>query len=888
VVDNYDRKVKSTGNIRKTFVRKNVDTNKIKVQYNGFVDCLSIWFLKTFPTFKGRVVNRIPIPKDLPLVDYPKYFKYNLCYNFSKYQSQEMPEGDISWRFDILSVLTKEAKLRVKTLLTSTKKKTKRNVFLWNLLQCKVNAAKVPQEFILAGYQKHAKQMSLPAPPISENLRNEIQEFIKPYISLVKRNYSSKTKFPSNHATSCTKRSDGGLRSSLVGNLVPDSYLSPVRDRTEPVVIHLEGPPGSGKSRLVRKLCQRIGARFGLIGEISAFTYYRSAAAKHWDGYRGQLITVIDDVGFQASKSGAPSDVAELIQLVSECDVVLPMAKLHEKGQLFRSHFLILTSNCLRKQGCHTHWFTEPAALSRRISPTTYMYPDGKMESFTFTGNDNSNFPRWEKLGSRSTSQIVEESIQKFLLLHQEEGKRDVVQTIVEPSLEGPGLAIRWNAHHKYTLDDNYVVACAIAEPLKVRMITKPSKYTYALKPLQLAMFKSLQKWKCFEPCWNPSYDLSQLGPLDSKKVLLSGDYTAATDELNFNVSQIVIDELCKVFKDDEFIHSLIKWEGKQHIVSYPEWTRIPDTLQANGQLMGSLLSFPILCIVNAFTMCKATNTSLDDVPAVFHGDDIAAQVTEQQIDLWKSVAAEVGLQLSVGKNYVAKEFISIDSQLFCKKDQQLVKEVTGKFKLLKNDDINCIPEALSQGFTKDIVRKFQHTKLSKSIRSIDVPKNLGGLGANGTPSRPMTLQDKVIYFTMFQGKSKVKQLSDGIVQLPKEVARFLSLGSAQLIPEEHEISEFQLNCKVKKNIYRYNKDKSFQILIDRIDESSRPLDALKSEIVYCKNFTVHDLQSFSDSLGSFGKHRLIKSNKKIDDGAIHRLSLSLRQKTKPKSRLCD
>lgn len=835
------------------------------------------------------------------LIEYPKWFKTMLCSNFSKYMRQEMPET--KFRFvDIKEVLTRPAYLQFRTLISRKDSSSKKMTLMWNLLQCKTLANTVPQSFIKDAYNKHSKQMTLKPEEITEDLRKEISNFVLPYVRNVRKLYKNRTRLPTNHATYSKKRSEGGLMEDLKSHLSHNTFLREYKcERFDPVVIHLSGKPGVGKSHSIEEICKRIGAEFGYnTRDFRTFSYYRSAATKHWDGYQNQLITIIDDIGFETpTRDSIQDSLNELLQLCSDCDYVLPMASLSDKGKKFTSKFLILTSNLLEN---HTYGeaFACKDALFRRISPTYKMLKtkNGQLRIYKEVyqwsqGEENtSNYKLeantegiWCQEGLCGFNHIIQQAIQTYLKRNSKFDNRMIVQEIEAEDETGPGYALRWD---KPQLKVNQVMTHAIAEPLKVRMITKPQSISYALKPLQLAMHEALKKHSCFEPCWNPKYNLDQCGSPEKGKVFLSGDYTAATDELNFNVSQIVIELLAEEFKDDEFLSELIRWEGGSHLVSYPNWTNIDSVIQTNGQLMGSLLSFPILTILNAFTMCKATNSSLDNVTALFHGDDIAAQCTEEEILKWKECARSIGLQLSQGKNYISSNFVSIDSQLFVRKNNpvtckpEMVKQITGKFRLVKRDDdnITTCSDAIRNGFTKEQIRKYNSPLLQKTIRSLDVSYEQGGLGLVTDSNRPFTTMDRAIYYVERRNKSTVQTLGVETFSVLKETAAFLKLPKANMHSvKETALSDNQLLKKVNRTIRRSAKYPEFNEYLKNLD-MLRPLSTCQKVIVRCVNYSNEELQSFQDNMvknfskpkSSFNDH---VNNQRKSRNSVRKMTMS-------------
>lgn len=292
----------------------------------------------------------------------------------------------------------------------------------------------------------------------------------------------------------------------------------------------------------------------------------------------------------------------------------------------------------------------------------------------------------------------------------------------------------------------NKAKAHAILEPLKVRMITVGPGENWCLKPLQKAMFNALSLFPCFKPCFTPDYDseIEKMKEIPGK--WLSGDYSAATDGMHSQMMSVVIEELCsllEIYYPDLIPYVLM--EASPHSIIYPSWTQIEPIDQTNGQLMGSLLSFPILSLVNAFTIGKATNLSMLDIPALIHGDDVLARLRSDEISRWKTIAPRVGFGLSIGKNYISNSWGSIDSQIFYEGSR-----VTdcGKWKGLDSvDELDVIPLLIKRGFPIWlIVSRFKRC-LQKTHRSLEVSVEFGGL--NPVPGlKPQNSTDHAQYIS--------------------------------------------------------------------------------------------------------------------------------------------
>jgi len=112
---------------------------------------------------------------------------------------------------------------------------------------------------------------------------------------------------------------------------------------------------------------------------------------------------------------------------------------------------------------------------------------------------------------------------------------------------------------------------------------------------------------------------------------------------------------------------------------------------QSNGQLMGSILSFPILCQMNllcyklaleeyliskigkeAFTKtckslygAKVPGIKIRALPCLVNGDDIYFRTNGEFYDIWRKWIKYAGFSLSLGKNYVHSNTFTINSRMF-------------------------------------------------------------------------------------------------------------------------------------------------------------------------------------------------------------------------------
>jgi hypothetical protein len=238
--------------------------------------------------------------------------------------------------------------------------------------------------------------------------------------------------------------------------------------------------------------------------------------------------------------------------------------------------------------------------------------------------------------------------------------------------------------------EEPFVEPVGLPEALKVRVISKGPPLTYfCLKPIQKFMWKVLADHPTFQLVGKPVTEEmlnSVIGAeLRSGMAFLSGDYKAATDNLRWELTEAVWEELCKVCCIPESIKELGFRALTQHIFLDGE-KQLP---QKAGQLMGSIISFPILCIVNA-TVCAWSmrltdrpDTPLRDLPLLINGDDCAFQASKECRELWEQIADMAGLETSIGKTYWSPEFLNINSTNFITVKAPTVSVFEREFRLV-------------------------------------------------------------------------------------------------------------------------------------------------------------------------------------------------------------
>jgi hypothetical protein len=329
---------------------------------------------------------------------------------------------------------------------------------------------------------------------------------------------------------------------------------------------------------------------------------------------------------------------------------------------------------------------------------------------------------------------------------------RQSIRPLYEVEIEERKLAVQSNDVSLSCVFPRYppyhspvVEAVALPEPLKVRMITKAEKDTKVLQPFQRSLFQYLKSKPQFSLTHGVKFDHMEefsdklewiyrieseiKAILDRKKegdLWLSGDYTAATDNFPLSVTNALIEGILSEI-DHEPTRQWVRYEVSPHQIRYP--ANLGTGKQTSGQLMGSLLSFPLLCFLNDFIVRES---GAEEGKYLINGDDIVALGQENFIQTWKMNAPKVGLSLSLGKNFIDQDFCTVNSQLFYRGEVLHTGKVSLTTRYGKTLS-RCWAEAQFYfGDTPELRREFIRRnliELRKCPRSMGVPVTHGGLG---------------------------------------------------------------------------------------------------------------------------------------------------------------
>jgi len=229
-----------------------------------------------------------------------------------------------------------------------------------------------------------------------------------------------------------------------------------------------------------------------------------------------------------------------------------------------------------------------------------------------------------------------------------------------------------WRLLGLATKEEPLVDPVALAEALKIRVITKgpPFRQT-AMRAIWKTMHSRLRSHRVFQLIGKPVsrkvlHDTlgAKLGP---QQEFISGDYEAATDNLESWVSEAIAERIADRLKLGAPERRLLRESLTGHIFS----VNGTPTLQRRGQLMGSITSFPVLCVANA-ALCRWAMElgeerviPLSQAALLINGDDCLMKADQKTYKYWQRITSFAGLKESLGKTYRSRSWAEINSTLY-------------------------------------------------------------------------------------------------------------------------------------------------------------------------------------------------------------------------------
>nr|UVX28887.1 MAG: RNA dependent RNA polymerase [Magnaporthe oryzae botourmiavirus 9-A] len=196
----------------------------------------------------------------------------------------------------------------------------------------------------------------------------------------------------------------------------------------------------------------------------------------------------------------------------------------------------------------------------------------------------------------------------------------------------------------------------------KPRPLSKFTANALALKPLHKSIYSFLKRksWLLVGP---PTAEkLRKAGFRKGGGSLVSGDYASATDGLSIEVAEVILET---ALSSCAFVPANIREAAVRALRPLLIYGDNDDEVRVSvGQMMGSYLSFPLLCLQNYLAFrWSLRGTGIKKVPLLINGDDILYQL-DDHFDRWASVLPSVGLTVERTKTSVEDSWGTINSTL--------------------------------------------------------------------------------------------------------------------------------------------------------------------------------------------------------------------------------
>jgi len=190
------------------------------------------------------------------------------------------------------------------------------------------------------------------------------------------------------------------------------------------------------------------------------------------------------------------------------------------------------------------------------------------------------------------------------------------------------------------------------------------------LRPLHTAIYNRLSRfsWLLRGEATGESFKKFTQSP---GQLFVSGDYTNATDNLNMGVQKEILRSLLEGARHVPAGVKELALRSQQSRLLKPcrpkclGCDRCEVVIQNRGQLMGNLLSFPLLCLVNYLAFRFFSGLGSESLPVKVNGDDIVFRSSREVYERWSAGVQGAGLTLSPGKTMVDSRYFSLNSKIF-------------------------------------------------------------------------------------------------------------------------------------------------------------------------------------------------------------------------------
>jgi hypothetical protein len=234
----------------------------------------------------------------------------------------------------------------------------------------------------------------------------------------------------------------------------------------------------------------------------------------------------------------------------------------------------------------------------------------------------------------------------------------------------------------------------------KMRVVTmQTARAKRVLTPVHNALYNhiSSQDWCVRGSVEKGDFD-AVAKDLRKGESYISGDYQAATDNIFLCAVEVIVDEVSKSKELTEEERDVLKESFHDLEVKAGVIKGAVHVPVKRGSMMGNLVSFPLLCLLNksCFDMACRRRSPKGKWRRVgkFNGDDCMFAGDAAFMTLWRHITAKYGLIVNEEKTGFSRRWLELNSQSYDVRAGSLVSKPVLSFLLPSR---NCLSGLLTQ-----------------------------------------------------------------------------------------------------------------------------------------------------------------------------------------------
>jgi hypothetical protein len=242
----------------------------------------------------------------------------------------------------------------------------------------------------------------------------------------------------------------------------------------------------------------------------------------------------------------------------------------------------------------------------------------------------------------------------------------------------------------------------------KHRCVTLQSAYVKdVLDPVHECLYDSIsvRRW-CVRGEFSKTHARILVDDLRPGEGYFSGDFSSATDNFHPELVFRLVSALAESpYLQESEREAMVESFRPENLMVQDGVCRSSEQRRAYlGQMMGSKLSFPLLCLINRglfLIACRLWGRALGQTDrrrkVLINGDDIAFCADDLFRVIWRGVVEHFGMVVNLEKSGFSSRFLELNSKTFdCKRGRFVRKPVLSGF--IRDSTPGCILSRLLEG----------------------------------------------------------------------------------------------------------------------------------------------------------------------------------------------